>query len=104
MKPKISTKYNFDYDDMISSAKYAFVYHRCGNQGNESRPCVVTGENKKLNKCIGFEISIYNDGIEQNAEFSIPKDWIDYETLTVDANQLICDWLIKQGQSSLITR
>ena len=50
MKPKISTYYPFDYEDMLSKAKYAFIYDRCGNQGNEKRPYIVLSEDKKLNK------------------------------------------------------
>ena len=100
--PKISTYYPFDYKDMLSKAKYAFMYHRCGNQANETRPYVVLSENKKLNKCLGYGISIYNNRIEINSEFSVPKDCVDTETLTTDVNGLLCDWLTQQGEHSLI--
>ena len=102
MKPKISTYYPFDYEDMLSKAKYAFIYDRCGNQGNEKRPYVVLSEDEKLNKCVGLGISIYNNGIEVNSEFSMPKDWVDTETLTTDVNGLLCEWLTQQGESALI--
>ena len=102
MQPKISTKYPFDYDDMISRSKYAFIYDRCGNQGNASRPMVVISEDHQNNKCLGFEISTYNNGIEQHAEFSMPKDWVNAESLTIDSNKLICDWLLNQNEQTLI--
>ena len=102
MKPKISTYYPFDYEDMLSKAKYAFMCDRCGNQGNETRPMVVIEENAELNKCVGYEIDIYNNGIEINGEFSMPKDWVNTETLTTDVNGLLCRWLAQQGEHSLV--
>ena len=101
MKPKISTKQHFDYDDMINKSKYAFIYDRCGNHGNESRPMVVIDEDDQ-DKCIGYEISIYNNGIEINAEFSMPKSWVNTETLTTDVNGLLCSWLTSQGEYSMV--
>lgn len=89
---------------MIKKSKYAFIYKRSGNQGSAHRPHVVMSEDKENNKCIGFSIAVYNNGIEQNSEFSMPKDWVDTESLTTDSNKLICDWLSDQGESALLIK
>lgn len=102
MTPKISTFEPFDYKDMLSKAKYGFMYDRCGNNGNETRPYIVLSENKELNKCVGYEISTYNNGITISSEFSMPKDWVNSETLTTDVNGIICSWLTKMGEYPLL--
>lgn len=102
MKPKISTVYPFDYEDMISKAKYLYLDHRCGNHGNETRPRIVTEEGED-GKIKGFSISIYKDGIEINSEFSSWKNLVeDLESLTLDVNKGICDWLVSSGSEELI--
>lgn len=102
MRPKISTFYPFDYQDILSHAKYAFLYDKCGNQGSDIRPRIVVFEDDNLNKCTGYEIDIYNNGIELHGEFSMPKDSVDVSTLTRDVNTLLCDWLKDQGEYSLV--
>ncbi len=102
MKPKISTHFPFDYEAILSKAKYAFLYNRSGNQGSDTRPMIIISEDEKLNKCEGYSIGIYNNGIEIHSEFSMPKDWVDVKTLSTDINGLLCEWLIQKGEKELI--
>lgn len=102
MRPKISTFYPFDYQHILSQAKFAFLYDKCGNQGSDIRPRIVMFEDDNLNKYTGYEIDIYNNGIELHGEFSIPKDSVNVNTLTRDVNGLVCNWLMEQGESFLI--
>jgi len=85
---------------MLSEAKYMFLYDKCGNQGNATRPRVVTGE--KDGMLIGYGIGIYNNGIEINSEFSMPKSTVDMESITKDVNKGICDWVLSLGEESLL--
>lgn len=99
-KPKISTKYPFDYDKMVKDGKYMYIATRCGNSGGETRPRVVMEE--KNGKMQGFTIDIFNDGIEQGGEFSAPKFTVNPESLTLDINQGIIDWLVSVDSEELV--
>lgn len=90
MKPKISAYYPFNYIDLLNNAKYGFM---------ADKPMIVIDEN---NKCVGYEIDIYNDGIQISGQFTTDKKLIDIDSLTIDINNLICEWLIKNKEYSLI--
>jgi hypothetical protein len=96
-KPQISAYEPFNYDDMLSKAKYAFIYDRCGNQGASVRPRIVTHEDG--DKCEGYELQIFGDGIAISGNFSMPKRITDMDT---DVNGLVCRWIIDMGESGLI--
>ena len=99
--PKISKYEPFDYKRLVNTSRFAYLYDRCGNTGNKIRPHIIIGElpNGKYN---GVEIEIYNDGIIRSGVFSIPKDFVDVKTLTLNVNDLICNWLESENQIQFI--
>lgn len=91
MRPKISTVYPFDYDKLIKKSKFAFINKYCGSNGNTPRPVIITSIEEDMIK--GHTFAIFKDGIEINSDISMPKENVDMETITRDANSLICNWL-----------
>lgn len=100
MTPKISTYDPIDYRKLISKAKFGFLYDNAGNSGSCTRPYIVLDQHSKMEF---VEIGLHRDGITIKAEGSMPNDWsINSETLTIDVNKLICNWLISMGEYNLI--
>jgi len=99
--PTISKYEPFNYKELVNVAKFAYLYNRCGNTGNKIRPHIIIGElpDGKYN---GIEIEIYNDGIIRSGVFSIPKNFVDVNTLTLNVNDLVCDWLEFQNQTQFV--
>jgi hypothetical protein len=93
MRPKISSYYPFDYEKVLKESMYAFTA--------KGKVMLVTDE--LYTACLrGYIIDIYNDGVYVNGTFFMNKGAVNTETLTININQFICDWLINQDELDLV--